>query len=131
MFNCAISVFLPVVAPDMEEPWQPVIAQYKFDPGLQVGNEIEIVGAPLYNTKVDGKAVESTSPKFSFRGRVIKRQQVILPDTYIRETGERADVLELQITLEIADKEQIGQMTNVLKERFGMSDYTPPALQEE
>ncbi len=131
MFNCAVSVFLPVVAPGKDEPWRAVIAQYNFDPGLMVGDEVEIVDAPLCTTKVDGRRVQGSSPKFTFRGKVVSREKVILPNTYNHETDRVTDAFEIQIVLEIADKEHIGQMAEVMKEKFGMTDYSPPALQDE
>lgn len=123
MFTCEIAVSLPLYQEGTQRRLDFIIARYSFDPGLQFGDEVRINDATFTQEwKTEGRyekgerqqiirQVEGTGPKFSFDARVIGRKKVIEPKV-------PEDSFVLKIGLEIADKEQMPEMVNYLKETF-------------
>lgn len=110
MFNCVITVYLPLQTVEDSEPWHPIIAQYDFDPGLYEGDSVRVHEAPFCNTRVNGVLVKGDGPSFSFVAMVKRREKII-------GYGEPSK-LTLEIELEIADKEQIPEIIETLVQNF-------------
>jgi hypothetical protein len=90
MFECLILLHLPLTEmPDVQ------IAKYNFDPGLQVGEPVDVI------------ELKWGSELFSFEAVVKVRKYQIKPQN---------DSFRLLIGLEMADKEQLLQLVKILKE---------------
>jgi hypothetical protein len=124
MYTCKIQVFLPLCCDGTNSPTCFTIASFDFDPGLYEGDCVLVKDATFLIPRVNGVKVESSRPRFSFEGLVIRRYGMI-------EVGVN-DAFVLFINLEIADKEQIPAITDILK-NFSPEcvDYNPDANQAE
>ena len=98
MFECVVFLPLPIQPQGQPttEPLSAEIARFDFDPGFHVGEQISIA-----NLEWDGKS-------FSFHAIVKNRKR------QIRSTND-SSVLRLMVLVEMADKEQISQMVEILK----------------
>lgn len=98
MFECLVYLPLPIQpqGQPLTEPLSFKIARFDFDPGFQVGEQISIAD------------LEWDERLFSFHAIVKNLKKQIRP----RSDG---DVLRLMILVEMADKEQIPQMVEILK----------------
>jgi hypothetical protein len=100
MLECVIHLLLPIqpTGQSLDKPLSIQVAKFDYDPGLHEGDEVSIA---------ELKWGYGESHSFSFNAMVTARRKQIRP-------GE-PDVLRLNIQLEMADKEQIPQMVEVLK----------------
>jgi hypothetical protein len=123
MYVCEVQVFLPLCYEGTNSPICFKIASFNFDPGLYEGERILVRDATFVTTRVEGVKVEGSGLKFSFEGLVIKRRKVV-------EVGVH-DTFVLLIDLEMADKEQVPTITDMLK-KFSPKyvDYKPETDQD-
>lgn len=123
MFECIVGVELPLYNPQTKEPISFRIAQYDFDPGLQVNDLVlleEVTFSQKFN-KETGERLKTIGRRFSFEAIVKKRNKIISSE--IEVGNQIQDRLILWIVLEMADKEQLGDIAKELKERgFDLSD---------
>jgi hypothetical protein len=75
------------------------IAKYNFDPGLQVGDEIEVS---------DLKFGGSEDEPFSFTALVVKKVKTVKP----RKDG---DIFSIDVLIEVADKEEFERIREIFK----------------
>ena len=116
MFECVVHVEMPVYPGEEQQIESYRIASYTFDPGLQVGDKVQVNDASFFQTKRNGKRVKSHQlERFSFQAIVKERSKVIETDAEL-EDGEVVDKLVLVIVLEIADKEQLPEIARIMKE---------------
>ena len=116
MFECVVHVEMPIYPGEERQIESYRIASYTFDPGLQVGDKVQVNDASFFQIKHNGRRVRSPQlERFSFQAIVKERSKVIEPDTEL-EDGEVADKLVLVIALEIADKEQLPEITRIMRE---------------
>ncbi|MGF1461277.1 MAG: hypothetical protein ACFBSG_19895 [Leptolyngbyaceae cyanobacterium] len=94
------------------------IAEFEFDPGWVVGEEIHIKDASLTRNRRDGHRIrKETTPRFSFLGQVIGRRKIVEVD-FQDEGNQVFDKYTLAIELEVADKEQIPDMVAKMNQFF-------------
>jgi hypothetical protein len=118
MYVCELQVFLPLCIEGTNDPICFKIASFSFDPGLYEKDLVLVRNAAFLTTKVNGVKVDGSGQKFSFEGLVIKRRKMV-------EVGAN-DTFVLMITLEIADKEQVPEITDMLKKISSKYvDYRP------
>lgn len=111
MFKCYISVPLPLCKADSLEQWNPTIAEFDYDPGLQKGEIIRANGVQLVKTNKNGKRGESNYPKYSFDAIVTERKKTITSVGF-------QDYFNIWISLEVADKELLHEMVESLITTF-------------
>lgn len=101
MFECIIWFIFPlkIKGQSTETSWTS-LAKYNYDPGLQVGDKVDIQ---------DLKMGYWEDKSFSFTAMVVDRRKIIRPN---KKEGDR---FELAIYLELADKEQLQRMREILK----------------
>ncbi len=95
MFECLVYLNLPLEKyPDIQ------IARYEFDPGLQLGQKVNV--AELSWGQGDGEL-------FSFEALVKLRKYEIKP-----QNKHQNDIFRILIGLEMADKEQLPRLVEIL-----------------
>jgi hypothetical protein len=125
MFSCEIYVDLPLRLPGEQKMQSFVVARYNFDPGLRPGDTVHLNDVSFISRTINGRPAPPRGPKFTFAAQVLSRESRIEP-------GVEEDDFVLSIQLEIADKEQIPEITRLLKEKFPESfeDYSSPLTEE-
>lgn len=100
MFECIVYIPFPLKTKGQisEISWMN-IAKYTYDPGLQVGDQINIQ---------DLKMGYWGDKPFSFKALVVDRRKIIKPN-------KEGDAFELAILLELADKEELQRMREIIK----------------
>lgn len=100
MFECTIWIPLPlkIKGQSSDSSWSS-LAKYNYDPGLQVGEQVSVQ---------DLKMGYWEDKPFSFVAMVVERRKIIKP-------SKEGDMFELAIFLELADKEQLQRMREILK----------------
>lgn len=115
MFECIVFVELPIYPGDNEEIESYRIASFSFDPGLQLGEEVQVDEASFFlnSLPASGRRVRGQEARFSFRAIVKEKLKLIQPDAQ----GENGvtDKLVLQIVLEIADKENLPEISRIMR----------------
>ena len=115
MFECVVNVELPIYPGEKREITSYQIASYDFDPGLEVEEQVKVNDASFFQIKRNGKRVRSTQvERFSFQAIVKERTKIVEPDFEI-DAGEVVDKLTLLIVLEVADKEQLPEISRILR----------------
>lgn len=100
MFKYYVTVFLPLCKKGTQESIHYQVAEYDFDPGLQIGDMVQIKNATFLKFKSNGEDIESSGPKFSFSAQVMQLQKTV-------ETVVPKDLFSIIFKLEITDKEQL------------------------
>ena len=100
MFEYIIHMPFPLKLKDKESKslWTKV-AQYNFDPGLQVGEEIVLS---------DIHFGDWSDKPFCFRAMVVKKEKNVIP----RKEG---DIFRVDLYVELADKEELERMREIIK----------------
>ncbi len=109
MFECQVYIHLPLdEKPDIE------IARYDFDPGLQIGDIVNVTD--LVWTKIpDSQTLMYNDSSFSFEAMVKIRKYQIEP------RNSKDAVFRVLIGLEMADKEQLSQMAEIIENNSNQS----------
>ncbi|PSN16481.1 hypothetical protein C7293_02415 [filamentous cyanobacterium CCT1] len=116
MFECVVNVELPIYPGEEREITSYRIASYDFDPGFQVGEKVQVNDASFFRNKRNGKRVRSPqAERFSFQAIVKERTKIIEPDVQL-DSGEVIDQLISLIVLEVADKEQLPEISRIMRE---------------
>lgn len=123
MYECCINVCLPLSCRGHKGPHCITVARYDFDPGLSIGDEIYVENAEFIRTVRSGEVVDGDGPKFSFTGQVLRRVKAV------RHQAPK-DKFLLFIEVEIADKEQIPEIVNKIKQAFP-GDYQDYSLETD
>jgi hypothetical protein len=110
MFECSVLVFLPLRDKESKLPLSFEVARYDFDPGLHPKDAVYVQDAAFFSTRRNGELVRSDGPRFNFDAQVVRRNKVV--------TSGPPSSLVLFIELEVADKEQIPEMVNSVKQVF-------------
>ncbi len=100
MLECTIWIPFPlrIKEPRYETGWM-IIAKYKYAPGLQKGDEVDIRDLQMGYWR---------DKPFSFKAMVVDRRKII-------KTNKEGDAFELAIYLETADKEELQRMRKIIK----------------
>jgi len=94
------------------------VAEFEFDPGWVIGEEIHIKDASLTRTRRNGHRIRKDStPRFSFLGQAIGRKKIVEVD-FQDEDSQVFDKYTLAIELEVADKEQVPEMVAKMEQFF-------------
>ena len=104
MFNCKVYLHLP-----LEEYPYTEIASYDFDPGLQIGDKVNV--KDLKWQKIQDNFYVLAAKSFSFEAMVIIRQYIIEPKRPTKDS-----LFYLEIGLEMADKEKLQELAEIIKE---------------
>ena len=83
---------------EVESLWTKV-AEYNFDPGLQVGEQIVLS---------DIHFGEWQDEPFSFRAMVVRKEKTVKPH-------KDGDISRIDVFVELADKEELERMREILK----------------
>ncbi len=101
MFEYVISMPFPLKKKGFksdEIEWIPV-AQYNFDPGLQVGDEVDLI-----------KHFGGWEDKpFLFKAQVVKKIKIVTSE-------EGRDIFRISVLVELADKEDLTRMRKIFRD---------------
>lgn len=114
-FSCDIMLDFSVESHGEEKYYS--IASCPSDPGFQVGDRVKVNDATITKKyrSVDKKRIKSVlEPRFSFDAIVKKREGTITVDSEV--DGEVIDYFNLFIYLEIADKEQVPEIIQAIRD---------------
>lgn len=109
MFKCLLMINLPIrIGNSTTSNFG--VAEFDFDPGFQVGEEIAVkdVALSVYRRQ-DDRFRDDSERRFSFLGQVVERKHIVSVDTQYKGDIIK-DSYTLIINLEIADKEIIPDM---------------------
>jgi hypothetical protein len=91
------------------------VAEFDFDPGWQIGEEIAVKDAALsVSRRHNDRFRDDSEPRFSFLGQVVERKHVVSVDTQHEEDIIK-DSYTLIVNLEVADKEIIPDMVSKME----------------
>ena len=76
-----------------------VVAQYNFDPGLQVGDEVDL-------SKHFGRWEDKP---FLFKAQVVKKNKIVI-------CQKGGDIFRIAVFVELADKEDLTRMRKILRD---------------
>jgi len=102
MFEYIVNMPFPLKIKDVEvevESLWTKVAQYNFDPGLQVGEEIVLSNIHFG---------EWQDKPFSFRAMVVRKEKTVKPH-------KDGDTFRIDVFVELADKEELERMREILK----------------
>jgi hypothetical protein len=104
MFKCKVYLHLPLEEyPDIE------IASCDFDPGLQIGDKVNV--KDLKWQKIQDNFHVFPAKSFSFEAMVIIRRYIMEPKRPTKDS-----LFYLEIGLEMADKEKLPELVELMKE---------------
>jgi hypothetical protein len=117
VFKCYFNILLPLVPIDGGNQLSIRVAEFNFDPGLNINDQVLFQDVAISQTHAEhtGQRIKSSSSTFTFEASVTKRYYHVTQNT---ENDRVDNKFSLKIEFEIADKEVMSKMVDQIVSKF-------------